>query len=130
MNDVKHPWTKKVWGSVWHVFASPHAAVSHLRLDAGFRCSRHWHESRVNQFNVLSGKILVEMWLCGTGLAPYFTWLGPGESLTVPAYEVHRFTVLEPGEVVEVYWPATEADEVLADDIVRLDEGGPVEGGK
>ena len=42
----------KVWGSVFHLFASPHAAVSLLNVNAGTRCSRHKHQDRANQFAV------------------------------------------------------------------------------
>ena len=45
-------WEKKCWGEVLHTFEDPHAAVSHLRVKAGFRCSLHYHLSRANLFVV------------------------------------------------------------------------------
>lgn len=42
----------------------------------------------------------------------------------VQAGDVHRFEVVEPGMVIEVYWPANKFDEVQLTDIERLDVGG------
>ena len=111
----------KVWGAVAHVFSSDHAAVSHLRLQPQTHCSRHFHRQRCNSFCVLSGSIVVEEW--GPGLRAEKTTLIAGQQHTVPSGIVHRFRVLEAGEVVEVYWP-DKGGVVKLDDIERLDEGG------
>jgi len=113
-------WEEKCWGEVWHLFHSEHAAVSYLKLNAGFRCSRHYHAERANQFVVISGRIMVE-W--GTELE-CCTELGPDEAFTVPSKILHRFRVLESGVVIEVYWPDVPGGKVRQDDIVRFDEGG------
>lgn len=124
-NDVLPPWETKCWGSVWHCFASEDVAVSHLRLTAGWRCSRHSHRHRTNHFYLLGGRVAVEEWRWGPDVDPLVTKLGPGECLAVDVDVVHRFTVLESGEMVEVYRPAYNSVAVRMDDIDRLDEGGP-----
>jgi mannose-6-phosphate isomerase-like protein (cupin superfamily) len=114
---------QKIWGEVSHFFASDHAAVSHLRVKAGYQCSRHIHLQRANMFSVLSGQLIIEEWRPKL----WFFHLVPGESHTVPSGILHRFRVLESGEVIEVYWP-DRGGIVLLDDIQRLDEGGRIEG--
>jgi len=116
---------QKCWGWVWHVFLSDQAAVSYLHTKAGFCCSRHFHEARYNQFNVISGKLLIEEWPCNKLPVLVTTELGPGDSYAVKPGVVHRFTVLEAGQVIEVYWPEVGTS-VRQDDIIRLDEGGKV----
>jgi mannose-6-phosphate isomerase-like protein (cupin superfamily) len=120
---MSNAWEPKCWGEVWHLFASDHAAVSHLKLNAGFQCSRHYHEHRVNQFAVLSGKIAVDEWF---GDEVRTIELTPGRFHTVYSLVIHRFRVLESGEIVEVYYPDNDG-QVRINDIVRLDEGGPIE---
>ncbi len=117
---------KKAWGSVAHVFTSDKAATSWLRVTAGTRCSRHFHRERVNSFAVLSGVILIEEW--GPGLRAETTRLEAGQSHSVPSGVVHRFRVLESGEVVEIYWPDKDGGRVRIDDIERFDEGGRDDG--
>lgn len=127
------PWEQKCWGEVQHVFNSPDVAVSVLKVKAGFRCSRHWHEHRCNQFILVFGRI--DVW----------SWAGEGELTEWPNYPQcvnrlslegrflitkvragtpHMFVVRESGLVVEIYTP--DGGPVDINDIVRFDEGGPV----
>ncbi len=55
-------WEQKCWGWVQHIFANPQAAVSNLKVDPGWMCSRHCHGARYNMFAVTSGTIVVEEW--------------------------------------------------------------------
>lgn len=121
MDGTAFQYEKKCWGECAHVFASDHAAVSHLLVRMGYRCSRHVHKHRANAFNVLSGEILVEEW--GPGLRAETIRLIPGRSHTVPSGVLHRFRVVKSGEVIEVYWP-DNGGVVRLDDIERLDHGG------
>ena len=117
----------KCWGTVTHIFHSNTAAVSHLRVKAGTRCSRHYHQERVNHFCVLSGKVVIEEWHNHPELwlPSMATVLSAGQHHTVLANIPHRFRVLEDGEMIEIYWPSDYEAEVRLDDIVRFDEGGP-----
>lgn len=121
-------WEEKIWGQVMHVFADPHAAVSLLEVNAGYRCSVHYHEHRVNQFCVTAGRIVVEEYHTlgyQDSVAPHE--LGVGDVLIVPAGIWHCFRVLESGTVVENYWSANGAP-VEIDDIIRQDVGGKDDG--
>lgn len=115
-------WEAKCWGMVRHIFASPHAAVSHLLVKRRTRCSWHFHQYRVNLFYVLSGEIVVE-WKhddydhCRIRLKAR-------DVCSVPPSVPHRFRVVEDGELIEIYWPERPSDAVTLDDIHRLDVGG------
>ncbi len=117
----------KCWGNVVHMFSDSGAAVSHLNVKRGTRCSRHYHEDRANAFYVLSGKIVIEEW--ETGLEDFdpdlktLKILKAGDHYTVPSMVIHRFRVLEDGQLIEVYWP-DRGGACRADDICRLDTGG------
>lgn len=130
---------KKVWGEVQHVFNSPDVAVSVLKVNAGFRCSRHWHVHRCNQFILVSGKIEVWSWASEGDLTDWNDppmkpnppmWVdmmsigGGRRNVIVPAGAPHMFVVRESGLMVEIYTP--DGGPVDIDDIVRFDEGGPV----
>ncbi len=126
MIDFKPYVEDKVWGSVQHIFSDVHAAVSCLTVVRGTCCSIHYHEDRVNMFNVLSGVIAVEDW------GPKdrdpekrheLTILHPGEVCLVDVNRWHRFRVILSGRIVEVYYPTDEGRTVRIDDIVRWNVG-------
>ena len=114
----------KVWGSVIHAFASPHASVSCLEVNKGFRCSTHRHLDRANQFILLSGCVVIEQWIDGLDKRPHRSILIPGSILTVPSWLYHRFRVWQSGQIIEVYWP-DHGGSVRPEDIDRNDTGGP-----
>ena len=119
---------EKVWGTVTHIFCSDDVALSHLETMAGYRCSAHRHEDRVNFFLCLTGKIVVKQW-SEHSIEPKLSFaltLRKGESCVVPNGMSHQFEVVESGTVVEVYWPGKGCGPVRLDDIVRYDVGGPV----
>jgi len=121
----KTEWEEKVWGRVCHIFESENAAVSHLEVKAGYRCSRHYHQHRANMFYVQEGKIVVEVW---NGWTRTMADLVPGYMLVVPSKIEHRFNVVESGKLIEVYWPDQEGGKCEFDDIVRLESGGEWDG--
>lgn len=114
----------KVWGTATHVFASPQAAVSILDTLKGGYCSRHFHSQRVNRFVVHTGVINVVEYDPGGTVEVSRTKLQSGDMHDVEAGVVHRFEVVEPGLVVEIYYPSRPQDRVSQDDIIRLDLGG------
>ena len=115
---------RKIWGNARHVFASPHAAVSILDTYHGGYCSRHFHAERVNRFVVQTGSIYVVEYDPGGTIEVSRAKLQSGDVHDVEAGVVHRFEVIEPGLVIEVYYPSRPLDRVSHGDIVRLDAGG------
>ena len=103
MHDFESPWQPKVWGEVQHVFNSPDVAVSVLKVKAGFRCSRHWHEHRANRFVVTFGRIDVHLWDSVDDLKRHpngpmsLLSLWTGRTILVPASIPHMFVVIESG---------------------------------
>lgn len=123
-------WERKVWGNVLHLMVADGVAVSVLRVNRGYRCSRHRHLERANQFTVISGCIRVcrRRWTAEKpreGIWTDVVTLFPGDSYTVPSCDLHCFEVVEDGVVVETYW-ADRGGAVSLDDIERLDVGGPM----
>ena len=114
----------KIWGTAKHVFSDPNAAVSILETVIGGYCSRHSHAQRVNRFIVHSGSIDVVEYTEDGEQETARTWVRPGEVYDVDAGVVHRFEVIQPGLVIEVYFPAKPGCKVSHDDIQRLDIGG------
>lgn len=114
----------KIWGKARHVFSDPQAAVSVLRTEKGGYCSRHFHSQRVNRFIVETGIIEVVEYDPSGEREIARARLEAGDVHDVEAGVVHRFEVIEPGVVVEVYFPSRPTDRVSHDDIVRIDLGG------
>ncbi len=124
----KPEWEEKCWGSVQHIFVgaegpAPAAALSKLQIDAGWRCSRHLHEHRYNLFSVTLGIVVIEEWGL-MSLVKTTTVLRPGDVLVVPPMTVHRFRVVQPGSLVELYWSDNSWQDCTMNDIVRFDMGG------
>ena len=128
MHEWEEHWETKCWGKVLHVFESDEVAVSVLRVNKGFRCSRHLHEMRRNQFDVISGKIEVWEWMDERDARqnpnrPIMRSLMiSGNWIRLGAGRPHLFRVLEDGIVVEIY--SADKGPVKLDDIIRFDEGG------
>lgn len=102
------------------MFDNANAAVSVLHVEKGGYSSRHFHRERINRFIVVSGEILVETYSTPERLETRNA-LTAGDVLDVQPNVIHRFSVVESGIVVEVYWPSAH---LSLEDIVRLDEGG------
>lgn len=119
-------WEKKCWGRVKHI-EHPYTLISILEVEKGFRCSRHLHVHRFNSFRVISGSLLIEIFDNDGNptLDIHPILIKTGEDVTIEPGINHRFEVRESGVVVETYW-TTDGTIPSIDDIVRLDEGGPV----
>lgn len=119
-------WEPKVWGWACHL-QDGDLLLSMLKVNVGFRCSTHKHEHRWNQFHVVSGKLVVDLFRMVNGVPERVDWvlMFPGDSYTVTAGQYHCFRVIESGYVVETYGcdDGTVPD---VNDIVRFDEGGPI----
>lgn len=117
-------WEDKVWGRVAHLFDKD-VSVSLLHVNAGFRCSMHYHKYRWNLIRSITCRMRIVCFSTGD-LRPVWTQeLSPGGSITIPPGSIHRFESIEPGTAVEIYW-VSNGDELSIDDIERFDEGGPL----
>lgn len=108
----------KIWGTTTRIFFSPTARVDYAEIRAGFRCSNHYHRHGHNLFYVIDGRLRIVV--RRDNLEDEVT-LESGQSLTVDPTLVHRFESLTDVKLIEVYWT-----ELIGEDIVREDQGGPL----
>lgn len=110
-------WEEKSWGRVWHFHQSARLWGSYLEMTPGTRSSWHYHVDKINFFALLSGLAVIEK----EGAREV---LHPGSTYTVTARVKHRFRVIEPSRMIELYTPLSPYVTVKYGDIVRFDEGG------
>lgn len=135
-------WQNKCWGKVWHRFNDEIINESLLSVNQGWQCSVHLHQHRYNAFISTTAMIGIEIWdpkqnddLINTStnapsaeIAQIFPpnniiYLRPGQYFVVAPNTFHRFFVMSPGQLIEIYWTAT-ASKCSLDDILRIQEGG------
>lgn len=111
----------KVWGNTQQLLSTPLFSLHLLHIKPKHQCSLHVHRRKSNGFIVQSGRLFIDVVKNDYPLTDT-TELGPGEFMTVPPGEHHRFrTGDEPCTAWEFYYL-----EPLADDIDRKDHGGEI----
>ena len=109
----------KVWGTTQQLFKSGATEVHYIEVKDGGYCSRHRHQTRTNQFFVISGRLAVAIWEAKDQID--ITILEAGEQTTVPIGQDHMFMALEDSKAIEIY----EA-RCMAEDIDRKWQGGMI----
>lgn len=90
---TQHQEVKKVWGKeIW--IANRDYCGKRLILNKGFRCSMHYHKNKDETFYILKGKVLME-------IDNKKQIMLPGDSVLITPNTKHRFTGLEPSEIIE-----------------------------
>lgn len=121
----------KIWGTSTLIFQTPVIALHRLEVKQGFKCSRHKHQFKYNGFYVESGCLRIHVFKNDYALED-ITDLYQGQSMVVKPNEYHYFECPDrndfdyrpnmlPTIAYEIYYP-----ELLGDDIIRKDVGGPV----
>ena len=110
----------KIWGNTQLVFAWNDTEAHFLRGEKGHKCSRHYHTHKWNRFFVCVGRLKITTFT-ESGTADE-TIIGPNQPTDVPPGVEHFFEVMEDSLAMEFYWVGLDAN-----DITRIDEGGPVE---
>lgn len=109
----------KSWGHTTQVLKTPFCEMHAIEINPWSRCSKHKHQYKSNLFYVTQGELLIKVYR--DNLVDE-TLLQAGEWTVVHPNEFHEFqTRSETCVALEVYYP-----EGIADDIVRLDQGGKV----
>jgi len=107
----------KVWGSTEPLLQSPAVEIHRIKVNAGGYCSQHKHQSKINAFYVIYGKLEIKRWkdygLCDS------TYLSMGDMSIVPPGEEHMFVAHKDTEALEIYW-----SELNHNDIQRESVGG------
>jgi len=107
----------KIWGWTQPLFKNGSVEIHSIFVKGGGYCSRHWHQTRTNQFFVISGRLAVAIWEAKDQID--ITILEAGDQTTVPISQDHLFMGLEDSQAIEIY----EA-RCMAEDIDRKWEGG------
>ena len=109
----------KVWGERWLIRQDSTHAVSFLKLELGYECSWHVHQTKYNLFVVVWGRIGVITEQLDGRLVE--TILTKGECFTTRPGQWHKFVVHEEsGMIEEMYVQYDEGD------IIRSNKGGPI----
>lgn len=101
------------------MIANGEVEIHRIEFRAGYRCSKHHHQSKSNWFYCITGKLIIRVWQTDYDLVDE-TVLGPGEHTVVKPGLDHEFEGLEGGVALEAYWA-----ELQHHDIIRTDHGGP-----
>ena len=107
----------KIWGCTSSLFHRNNVEIHRLEGVPGGFSSEHKHQSKYNKFFVESGIIEVISWKGAEG--PDKVLLHAGESCVVKPGIFHKFKVIEPCVVYEIYWVDLDKE-----DIVRRTRGG------
>lgn len=111
----------KVWGTTVPVFNKNNVEVHFVDIKKGGYCSKHYHKSKYNRFEVLYGKLKITIWkdYGNNKILEDVTIIKAGQSCIVEPGDFHRFEALENTQALEIYWV-----ELNERDIVRYDHGG------
>lgn len=137
----KPDWQIKCWGKVWHRFNDHLINESLLIVNEGWQCSIHLHKHRYNAFIATTATLGIEVWSIkhNTQLVNTSHTIGsksiadiippdqvhyvrPGQCFIIEPNVFHRFYVICPGQVIELYWTAND-HQCSIDDIYRIEEG-------
>ena len=110
----------KVWGTTEALVKAPKMQLHRITFEKGGVCSEHSHASRYNLFYVLSGELIVRIWVDGV---PLESVLHAHEYIAAEPGDRHQFEGLTSGVALEIYWPGDWSEVVLDMDILRYTEG-------
>jgi len=111
----------KVWGERRRMLLSNETEIDLLYLRRGGFSSRHNHESKINKFIVVSGKIRIDTEFGRKTLKK-------NDVFEVRPPTMHRFVALEDSIVIECAY--VEQGFIRPDDINRIKQGGRFIDGK
>ena len=101
----------KVWGTTQLAFAYNGTEAHAINVRKGGFCSRHSHTHKWNRFSVLSGKLIVRIYLNGGDEADS-TIIGTGQSTDVPPGVRHEFEAAEDTLAMEFYWVVLDVGDI------------------
>jgi mannose-6-phosphate isomerase-like protein (cupin superfamily) len=113
-------YVEKPWGHELIWSETPFYTGKKIHVDAGKRLSLQYHETKRESVFVISGTLLLHL---GHGDTARILTLEEGESVDIPALEVHRFEapVDTDVDIIEVATPEV-------DDVIRLEDDYAREG--
>lgn len=116
---------EKVWGTTECLMATPMFELHRLHIKPFVRCSLHIHRFKWNLFYIMDGRLLVDM-VEGDFNRARCSEARAGETINVPPAVDHQFRTESEGCIaLEMYYLEPLAG--IGSDIIRRNEGGPVE---
>lgn len=97
---------QKIWGETVEIFKNETVSVHYLKIKKGGVCSWHHHKQKYNQFNVLSGAIIIRC-----GLESHV--LKPGMGRRIEPDESHEFEGLEDSQVIETTFVKLDPEDIV-----------------
>lgn len=122
-------WESKNWGKVAHLFDDK-VGTSTLEVIPGECTSIHYHKDRWNVFHSIDAIIDLVMYYIDSKdkfQECVRQRIHGGGCYVVPPGSWHRFEVVGPGRLVEIYY-TTNGHPVDMNDIVRHNTGGKTDG--
>ena len=124
--------SKKRWGAAVRICDSKFGQMSLAIIDKGGYCSRHFHNQKVNVFNVISGTLQIQTWdshHSETEIehipADNIFAIEAGMSYQIGVNQIHLMAAPTTDCVVmECYYSTMPGHKVLLGDIRRFSEGG------
>jgi len=95
----KPKYVPKGWGGELWIHNDELYCGKLLTLNAGKRCSLHYHKKKTETFYVQSGRVQMEL-KYPDGLEETLI-MQPGDSVHLPAGTIHRYTGIEDSEIFE-----------------------------
>lgn len=111
----------KIWGERRRLLLTNETEIDLLYLKKDCFCSRHSHETKINKFVVIEGKVRIETEFGKKTLTK-------NESFEVQCPLIHRFFALEDSIMIELAY-VTEGF-IQPKDIKRKKQGGRIVNGK
>jgi mannose-6-phosphate isomerase-like protein (cupin superfamily) len=103
-----------LWGSEEWIVNNEKYCGKILYINAGHRCSYHYHKIKDEVFFVLLGKVKMEV-------DNDTFYMMPGDAVHIPTGTLHRFTGITIARIIEV------STQHFEDDSYRLINGGKVD---
>ena len=120
---------KKRWGAAVAICDSPHGQMSLAIIDKGGFCSRHFHNQKVNVFNMIEGTLQLKVWDgqpkdIATVKADNVFAIESGMSYQIGVNIIHEMEARTNVVCMEAYYP-TQANHIVSRaDISRFTTGG------
>tara|TARA_B100000674_G_scaffold493241_1_gene515057 strand:- start:410 stop:754 length:345 start_codon:yes stop_codon:yes gene_type:complete len=105
--------TPKPWGSEELLEINEKYMLKKLVMRSGHKCSLQYHKNKIETIYVLKG--LLRIYLGSDENSLSFKDFAPGESVTIPAGEIHRMEGINDSVYLEASTPEI-------DDVIRIQD--------
>lgn len=116
MHAIALETVSKFWGTTRCLHRGPTIEIWHASIKRGGYSSKHTHQLKLNDFYVVSGKMIVRLFHADGNTVS--VCIEAGQHFTVAPGDLHQFESLQDTELIETYHAR------MPEDIFRVTEGG------